>query len=212
MLALIQSRLNSKRLKGKALIDIYGHTLIEHVYFRVKKSKFISKIIVCISNRKTDNKLARFLKSKKILFFRGDLNNVTKRLLDAAKKNKSKYFIRISGDSPLINSKILDDLIVLFKKNKNKQDLVTNVFPRTFPSGQSGEIIKVKLLEKNIIFFKSCEKEHVTKYFYKNSDQFKIKNMINNKKIYKNKKKLSVDTNSDLNFLKKKYRAKFLEL
>ena len=38
------------------------------------------------STNKTDDKLAKHLKTKRIKYFRGDLNNVAKRLLDLAQK------------------------------------------------------------------------------------------------------------------------------
>ena len=52
--------------------------------------------------------------------FRGDLNNVAKRLCKAAELNKAKYFLRINGDSPLINYKIIDRAIQIFKKKEVK--------------------------------------------------------------------------------------------
>ena len=212
MLALIQSRLNSKRLPKKALIKIFNYSLIEHVFLRLKKSKLISQIVICISNKKIDDRLAEILKSKKIPFMRGDLKNVANRLLMVAKRKKVESFVRISGDSPLIDYEVVDNLIKIYNKNKREADIFTNIFPRTFPSGQSVEIIKVKVLKDNIKYFKHSEKEHVTEFFYKNSTKFKIKNMINKNKIYKLNNKLSIDTLDDLKFLKKKYKKKLLNI
>ena len=98
---------------------------------------------------------------------------------------REKIFLRISGDSPLIDYRIINKSINIFKKNKNF-DLITNIFPRTFPSGQSVEIIKTNLLGKNLKFFSKLDKEHVTRYFYRNFLRFKIKNFKN--KIKNNKK------------------------
>ena len=56
------------------------------------------------------------MKSINVDFYRGNLNNVAKRLFDGAKKKRKKYFIRVSADSPLIDSKILDKMINIFKK------------------------------------------------------------------------------------------------
>ena len=52
------------------------------------------------------------------------------------------------------------------------------------------------------------DKEHVTRYFYRNSSKFKIKNFANKKNS--SIKKLSIDTLSELklilrNFTKKKF-------
>ncbi len=78
---------------------------------------------------------------------------------------------------------------------------MTNIFPRTFPSGQSVEIIKTETLGKNLKFFSKLDKEHVTRYFYKNYSKFKIKNFRNKNKT--NTKKLSIDTLKELKALLK---------
>ena len=189
------------------LYPIYGKPLIEHVVQKIKKSKKID-LIVSTSKNKNDDKLVKFLKKKNIKFYRGPLKNVAKRLYDTAKKEEQDYFVRVSGDSPLIDYKLLDKIINVFNKNKN-YDLITNLFPRTFPSGQSIEIIKTKSLGKNLKYFSVKDKEHVTNFFYKNNSRFKIKNIINTK--YYDNFKLSVDTKMDLTkILKKLNKKKFL--
>ena len=196
MLAIIQARTSSKRFNNKILFPIYGTPLIGHVVKKLRKSKKIKQIIVATSNHKTDNKLVKYLKNEKIKFFRGDLNNVARRLYKLAQSKKAKYFVRISGDSPLIDYKLVDQALEILYKNKKKYDLVTNVFPRTFPRGQSVEIIKTETLGKNLKKFSKLEQEHVTVYFYKNYKNYFIKNFT-----FKSKTKimkLSIDTKKDL--------------
>ena len=149
-----------------------------------------------------------YLKKKKIKYFRGSLNNVAKRLYDTALSEKQKYFLRISADSPLIDFHLINQIINLFEKNK-KFDLITNVFPRTFPSGQSVEIIKTSIIARNLKFFSKLDKEHVTRYFYRNYSKFKIKNIKNKKRNFNNK--LSIDTINELKMLLNIYsKKKFL--
>ena len=205
MLCIIQARSNSRRFKNKALHLIYGIPLIQHVVNRVKKSKEISKIIVSSSFKKSDDQLISYLKKNKIKFFRGDLENVALRLYETANMNKAKYFARISGDSPMIDPKLIDKAIKMSKKTKG-YDIITNVFPRTFPKGQSVEVIKTLTLKKNLKNFSNTDKEHVTKFFYKNSKKFNIKNFVSEKK---NKEvKMSIDTKKDLKVILKKFDKK----
>lgn len=206
MLVILQARTNSKRFKGKVLVNIYGFTIIEHIINRLKKSKKIKKIVVATSTQGTDNKLATHLNQKKIQVFRGNLNNVAQRLCKAATKYKAKYFIRISGDSPLIDRKIVERAIQLFKKEVLKPDILTNIFPRSFPKGQSVEIIKTKILKDNLKKFTRFDKEHVTTFFYKNPKRFDIKNF--ELKQGKSYIKLSIDNKKDLINIKKKYSKK----
>ena len=125
------------------------------------------------------------------------------RLYETAKTNKAKFFVRISGDSPFMDPKIIDRAIDIHRKKPNKYDLITNTFPRTFPKGRSLEIIKTKSLKKVLPFFNKDEKEHVTKFFYKNKKNFKIKNFTTNKK---NPGNLAIDTKKDLEKLRYRFK------
>lgn len=205
MLCIIQARSNSKRFKNKVLHLIYGIPIIQHIVNRIKQSKKTTKLIVSSSSKKSDDNLISYLKKNRIKFFRGDLENVAMRLYETAKANKAKSFVRISGDSPLIDPKLLDKAIKISLKEK-KYDIVTNVFPRTFPKGQSVEVIKTSIINKYSKNFSKLDKEHVTKYFYDNSNKFLIKNFTFNGK---NKIiKLSVDTKKDLKDILKKFNKK----
>ena len=207
MLAIIQARCNSQRFTNKILTIIYGKPLIEHVISRVKKAKKITKVIVATSKNKSDDKLVKYLKKIKVKYYRGNLSNVALRIFETAEHHKKKNFLRINGDSPLIDPTIIDRAISIFNKNKN-YDLISNVFPRTFPKGQSVEVIRTYILKKYLKNMNKFEKEHVTQYFYKNPDNFLIKNFINKKK---NKLiKTAIDNKRDLvNILKNIKKNKF---
>ena len=111
------------------------------------------------------------------------------------KKRNERFFIRISGDSPLLDPTLLELLIKFHKKNI-KFDIITNVFPRSFPKGQSIEIIKKNIfMDLKNMKMTSSQKEHITSYFYKYHKKYMIKNYYNDKPS--NKLKLSVDTKID---------------
>ncbi len=204
MLLIIQARLSSKRLPEKVLKKINGIELIKHIIRNLRISKYNFKIIVATSKNKSDKKLVSFLKRNDIEYFCDSLNNVSNRLLKCAIAYRAKYFIRISGDSPFIDKRILEKMVTFFKK-KNKFDLITNVYPRTFPKGQSIEIIKTNCLKKILSRkLSNYHKEHVTKFIYDNSKLFKIKNISN--LIDQSNYSLCVDTNKELNLFKKKLK------
>ena len=93
-----------------------------------------------------------------------------------------------------------------FLTAKKKYDIITNVFPRSYPKGQSVEIIKTSKLRYFLSKFNKEQKEHVTKYFYKNYKYFMIKNFISVKK--NTKIKLAIDTKNDLILILKKFNKK----
>ena len=159
MLIIIQARTNSQRFPKKVLYKLENKPIIVHVLDRLKKSKFKNNLIVATSDKSSDDRLVRLLKKKKIKIYRGNLKNVSERLYETALKLKEKYFVRVSGDSPVIDVKILDKLIEIFKKKKySNYDIITNVFPKTFPKGMSFEIIKREIISKNMKFMTENEK------------------------------------------------------
>ncbi len=210
MLCVVQARCGSKRLKRKIFKKIKNMTIIDMVVNRLKKSKKISDMIIATSKYKVDNDIEKYCKDKNIKVYRGNLNNVASRFSEVAKIYNLKKVIRVSCDSPFIDHKIIDKGIVLSRKSN--YDIITNVFPRTFPKGLSFEIIKTSIIKKHMIFFSKKEKEHVTTYFYKNYKKFKIFNFFAKKDL--SKINLCVDTLEDLKFLKKNYskiyRKKFI--
>ena len=122
---------------------------------------------------------------------------------------KSLYIIINKKELPKNLKKNIDvftlNKYILSKKEK-KYDIITNIFPRTFPNGQSVEVIKTSILKKYSKHFSKLDKEHVTNYFYDNSNKFLIKNFRFNGK---NKKiKLSVDTKKDLKDILKRFNKK----
>ena len=70
VIAIIQDRYNSIRLKGKILKKISKYSSIELVYKRLKKSKLIEEIIIATSGDITNKPFVDFLKKKKYEIFR----------------------------------------------------------------------------------------------------------------------------------------------
>ena len=143
MLCLVQARVTSKRFPRKMIKKINGNSILEILIDRLKLSRKISEIIILTSKNNSDNSIVKICKLKKIKFYRGPLNNVAKRFYDILKKKDVRSFLRICGDSPLIDYKLIDKAISKF--NWKKHDLLTNIFPRSYPKGQSIEIINSKI-------------------------------------------------------------------
>ena len=173
MLVIVQARYNSERLPGKVLKVLSEETILSRTINRISKSSKVSSITVATSVNNFDDPIEAHAKTLGVDVFRGDLEDVGWRLLEAAKSQNSKNFIRISADSPMIDWRILDYAISIF--NFSNPDLVTNIFPRTFPKGQSIEIINTNALAKICDESRSVhEKEHVTPYFYNHYQQFNL--------------------------------------
>ena len=168
--------MSSRRFKGKMLKEFSGVPVLKSVVNRIKLCKSVSKVIIATSVQNSDNILAEYCSAMGVSFFRGSLENVASRFQDIILSENTPAFMRISGDSPLIDPDLIDKAIDIF--NKENIDLFTNVFPRTFPKGQSIEIIKSKVFLDAYKLMKTKEQlEHVTVFFYENNKNFKILNL-----------------------------------
>lgn len=175
MLAVIQARFSSVRLPGKVLMKLGSLNILERTVNQVKKSDKVSSIIIATSDNQSDEPIIEFAEKSGIDFLRGDLNDVGQRLLEAAQSVSSDSFLRISADSPFIDWRILNQAICIHEQCE--VDLVSNIFPRSYPKGQSVEVINTKALKQICSSDRtSSQKEHVTPYFYENYQEFRIVN------------------------------------
>ena len=117
-IAIVQSRMGSKRLPGKMMMRIGRYTLVEWVIKRLKKSKSINKIILVTTQKKDDLIFKNISQKLKINFFAGSEKDVLGRFVNSVKKVKKANIIRVCADKPFIEPKEIDRLIK-FYKNKN---------------------------------------------------------------------------------------------
>jgi spore coat polysaccharide biosynthesis protein SpsF (cytidylyltransferase family) len=112
------------------------------------------------------------------------------------RKENINQVVRISADSPLIHPDVISQMISS-AKDFIGYDIVTNIFPKTYPRGQSVEIVSRTAFESiRDIPLSEYDKENVTSYFYQNFSKYKIKNFSNVQNL--SKVNLCVDTQLDL--------------
>tara|TARA_B100001250_G_scaffold370863_1_gene355297 strand:+ start:166 stop:846 length:681 start_codon:yes stop_codon:yes gene_type:complete len=197
---IVQARLNSTRLPKKVLTRINGRPLLEYLLTRLTNNFDKSQILIATSSQSQDDPIHQYCINDNFLFFRGSLEDVAKRMLNSAKQMNVEAFVRISGDSPLIDPAIIQQAIKIYQNGN--YDLVTNIFPRSFPIGQSVEVIRTKTFE--YVYEKmssSSHFEHVTKFYYDYSDEYQIRNFSNKRDL--SKYRLVVDTPEDLERMKR---------
>jgi spore coat polysaccharide biosynthesis protein SpsF len=197
---IVQARLGSKRLPGKVLKLINHKPMIYWLILRLKKVKYFDKIVVAIPKSK-NNKLLFFLKTiPGIGIYRGPEHNVLRRYYEAAKKFNADIITRITADDPLKDSSVISKSLIYFKKSR--LDYYSNTIRQTFPIGIDVEHFTFRALKTaNKLVKSNNDKEHVTSFFKKNKNIFKIKNFINDRNL--SGYSLTVDTQKDFNKIKK---------
>ena len=198
---IVQARLESTRLPNKVLKIINKKSIIKTLLDRLKRSNLVEKIIIAIPKNNINKKLKEhIIKSKFTNIYEGSSKNVLSRYYYAAKKFSSKIIVRITSDCPLIDPKLLDQMISKFLKNK--VNYLSNTLQPTYPDGYDIEIFDFETLEKAFLNTKeSLDKEHVTTYIKKNKDKFNIKNFSNTKDL--SNLRLTLDEEKDFELIDK---------
>lgn len=107
-IAIIQARMSSTRLPGKVLLPLAGKPMIWHIVERARACKLVDVVIVATSVEASDDPLASFCADSDIPCFRGSLDNVLSRFVEILKTHPADFFVRITGDCPLIDPIFID--------------------------------------------------------------------------------------------------------
>ena len=202
-IAIIQARMSSSRLPGKVLKPLAGKPMIWHIYQRALKCKLVDKVIIATSTEKSDEPLSVFCKENNLNVFRGNLNNVLSRFLAILEKNPHPYFVRITGDCPLICPAFIDQQIMAL--NKFDGDAIWSKRSCSSLEGQ-GVNSSRSLFYINEKSMAPEDLEHVgSKYFAENPTEFRIVEMNIPEDLYINKYRLTVDEENDYRLIKTLY-------
>ena len=181
--AIIQARLGSTRLPGKVLKKIGGMTLLEILVARLKKSNCIDKIIIATTNNSCDNDIVRKCHDMEIDCFRGAEDDVLDRYYQAAKKYDVQEIVRITSDCPLADPFLIDKMWQ--KYQEEKCDYIVNTLkPGNYSDGFDVEIFSfsnLELVHREATLY--SHREHVTFYFWKIQNKFKIYYFVYNEDL-----------------------------
>ena len=150
ILGLIPSRLNSKRLKEKPLLEIQGIPLIVHTFKRAQLSKRLDKLIVCTDSNKIKSVVEKY--NGKSALTSKNHNNGTERIYEVAKRYKSKLIIDIQGDEPLLNPSHIDKVVDFHLKNMQFDIILPTL---KFKNPKQQNIVKVVSNKKKEVLYLS---------------------------------------------------------
>ena len=163
VVAIVQARMGSTRLPNKVLKEIGGVPIIELLLARLSRAKEVDQIVVATSIDEKNEPLAAHVEKLGYLCFRGSESDVLQRYVDAAHTTKADIVVRVTGDCPLIDPEVVNEVIARFKSLE--VDYASNVSPPTYPDGLDTEVFALAALERAALESKDpFEHEHVTPY------------------------------------------------
>ena len=178
IIAIVQARLGSKRFPKKIIQKIGNYSAIELLLKRLSKSNLIEKIIVATTTKKEDVELIKHINELGYDTFSGSDEDVLDRFYQIALIEKPDIIIRITGDCPFIEPNIVNR--VIYNLIETKSNYCSNNFNPTFPDGfdvEAFDFESFKIVWENAN--EKYDKEHVTPFYYKNPNLFKISSIEN---------------------------------
>lgn len=173
--AIVQARMSSARLPGKVVRPLAGRPALEWLLERLAHAAQLDAVVVATSTEPGDDPIAELCAPLGAACHRGPLHDVAGRLLAAAEARGLDALVRVNGDSPLLDPRLVDRGVALFREGGS--DVVTNVHPRSFPHGQSVEVITTAVLRAALALAHAPEdREHVTTALYREGAGVRIRN------------------------------------
>ena len=173
---LVQARMSSRRFPGKVLAPLRGEPIIRHVLRAVECALPGAPPVVVTSVESSDDPLAAYVASLGVPVFRGPRDDVFERFRLCVTRHPCDAVLRVCADSPRLDPGVLR--AVAARGERHDADLVTTTFPRTYPRGQNAELIRTAtLLGVSPHELTAHDREHVTAFFYRHPERFRIVNL-----------------------------------
>ena len=165
---LIQVRLGSTRLPGKALMPLAGRPLVAHAMSALRAVAADCRVL--ITDPDSADALEPIAQQGNYELFVGDAHHVLKRYVSAARAFDVTTIVRATGDNPLVSAALAQSACDLHRREgadlTGWDDL---------PVGTGVEIVELAALE--IALAESVdpyEHEHVTPFLYRHQDRFRV--------------------------------------
>jgi glutamate-1-semialdehyde aminotransferase/spore coat polysaccharide biosynthesis protein SpsF (cytidylyltransferase family) len=170
-IAVVQARMSSSRFPGKMLEELGGVPLVLFVCQRLARAARVDGVVVATSAERDDDPLANAVTGAGLPVFRGSLDNVLQRFVEAARSQRADAVVRVTGDCPLVDPALVDEMVGRFRAGD--LDYYSNVSPPSFPDGLDLEIVRFEALEAALAeVTEEHHREHVTTFIRERPSRF----------------------------------------
>lgn len=196
IIATIEARMRSSRLRGKVLKPILGRPVLQLLIDRLRLAHSLDEVVVATTTNPADDAIEELATMLGVGCYRGSEDDVLDRVLRAAKSVDAHVIVEITGDCPLIDPGVVDELVNCYLTGN--ADYVANTLHRTFPRGFDTQVFATRILEEvSRLTQDPVDREHVSLYIYEHPDRFSLRN-VESRLIEKHwQHRLTVDTPED---------------
>jgi len=194
---ILQARMGSTRLPGKALASIGARSMIGHCLARLRISGAAPVLLATTINREDDVLVATAAKYG-VAAFRGPADDVLSRFVLAAQSVGARFVIRATGDNPAVDMDGPDRVLAALRSTN-----ADHVIEEGLPYGGAVEGVTVDSLTRaSALASDSADREHVTPWIRRDHDRFTALRVAAPPSLRHPEIRVTVDTNDDLMFMR----------
>ncbi|HEX7795996.1 MAG TPA: hypothetical protein VF456_16660 [Vicinamibacterales bacterium] len=192
----LQARMASTRLPGKALASIGARTLIGHCLARLRIGGAAPVVLATTTNQEDDVLVATAAKYG-VTAFRGSADDVLGRYVLAAQSIGARFVVRATGDNPAVD--IGAPVRVLAALRSTRAD---HVIENGMPYGGAVEGVTVEaLVRASTLATSAADREHVTPWIRRDRTRFTAVQIPAPVAVRRPDVRVTVDTEHDLAFM-----------
>ena len=198
VVVVIQARMGSTRLPGKALLDVGGRPVLEHVVRRCQAAQRVDAVVVATTSDPADDALDALANRLGAGIVRGSVDDVLDRYHAAAAAYTAGYIVRVTGDCPFIDPAFIDACVDVCRTGH--YDYMAND-GKGYMRGFDVEVMTRAALDTAWQEAQApFERTHVTPFLYQHPQRFSLYHM--DWPGAPAEQRLPLDTEADLHVLR----------
>ena len=179
IVAVIQARTGSSRLPGKILLEVMGKPLLELMLERVRAARELDEVVVATTSLPVDDPIRDLSRRLDVACVSGHPLDLLDRHLQAAQAAEADAAVKIPSDCPLIDPRVIDQVVSVYRRHADRYDFVSNLHPATWPDGNDVEVVSRRVLEEaHREAQRGYEREHTTPFVWDRPERYRLGNVV----------------------------------
>lgn len=197
VVAVVEARMGSSRLPGKVLMPAAGRPMLGHLIDRLRSVDSLDEIIIATTVNSGDDEIATFCAAESVHCFRGSGEDVLERVLGAAASVEATDIVNITGDCPLIDPGIAEQVIRMHFVNSAQY--TSNSHFRSYPDGMDVQVCARTALEDSASRTRDrLDREHVTLFIRNHPEIYRHLHLVAPPELHWPELGITLDEPADL--------------
>ncbi|MEI6540571.1 MAG: NTP transferase domain-containing protein [Planctomycetota bacterium] len=208
-IGVIQARMGSNRVPGKAMLDLAGRPLIWHMIDRMRRVRGIGPIVLATTTDPRNEPMIAFSESEGVKVFRHkDEDDLAGRVAGAIRSIPGEFVLKTGGDCPLIDPAVLQRMVDTARVERDS-DFVSNRVKWSYPLGLSADVMSRSAIEWcDVNLTRPEDRELFAVYVRDHPGQFKVVGIVNDVNLSHHG--WTVDEPGDVVFMQQVFKALYV--